>query len=379
MFALVFGFSVAFSSVVSADDIVISHEQRSSKPDLVNGTTFDYEYFPSTVSQGSYLFDTFNANVPSDLGYHTYWQYVQRSSSFFDYYQHIVMPGLGSWNTDSESTASISRSGFFASSGGPWIWNYEFSGLMKSFSLGMNEGNNVTLKAGEKYLFNCKIVSASSYNPNSFTLTGGDINILDTYVNDTNNFYVLFVPNSNVSTADIRFNAKGFNTEFTSSFQVWSFGFSNVTDTNSIEEAIRDQTNDMNKNHDETMDKIDDVTDFDSTEQGQMSGDVDDVKNSFNEKMGILSFADSIFDQFFGLFETDNKKPGLVLPAFSIKVQNTSYKVWDDQTFDLSQIDGWFSGLMTAVRFATSFLIYAALVMYIQKIFSAIVQDWSDR
>lgn len=150
-------------------------------------------------------------------------------------------------------------------------------------------------------------------------------------------------------------------------------------DYEGVEDAIRDQTDDMNQNHDETMDKIDDVTDFDSTEQGQMSGDVDDVTNSFNEKMGILSFADSIFDQFFGLFETDNKKPGLVLPAFSIEVQNTSYKVWDKQIFDLSQIDGWFSGLMTAVRFATSFLIYAALIMYIQKIFSAIVQDWSDR
>lgn len=150
-------------------------------------------------------------------------------------------------------------------------------------------------------------------------------------------------------------------------------------DYEGVEDAIRDQTDDINQNHDDTMDKIDDVTDFDQNEQGQMSGDVNDVTNSFSDKMGILSFADSIFDQFFGLFETDNKKPGLVLPAFSIDVQNTSYKVWDEQTFDLSQLDGWFSGLMTAVRFATSFLIYAALIMYIQKIFGAIVQDWSDR
>lgn len=378
MFALVFGFSVVFSSVVSADDIIISHEDRSSKPDLVNGTTFDYEYFPSTVSQGSYLFDTFNANVPSDLGYHTYWQYVQRSSSFFDYYQHIVMPGLGCWNTDSESTASISRSGFFSSSGGPWIWNYEFSGLMKSFSLGMNQGNNVTLKAGEKYLFNCKIVAASSYNPNSFTLTGGDINILDTYVNDTNNFYVLFVPNSNVSTTDIRFNAKGFNTEFTSSFQVWSFGFSNVTDTDSIEEAIRDQTNDMNQNHDETMDKIDDVTDFDDQEQSDLTGAVDGASDQINEKLGILSFGDHVLDQFISIFDAAGS-PGITLPGFSIEVDGVQHVVWTDQVFDLSTIEDKFGPLMTAVHFATSFLVYAALVMYVQKIFGAIMQDWGDK
>lgn len=185
-----------------------------------------------------------------------------------------------------------------------------------------------------------------------------------------------------VANRDINLNATSFwlypPAGWTGDLQLQSFTLS-VNDYDGVEDAIRDQTDDMNQNHQDTMDKIDDVTDFDDTEQGQMSGDVGDVTNSFNEKMGILSFADSIFDQFFGLFETDNKQPGLVLPEFSIEVQNTSYTVWEKQTFDLSKLDGWFSGLMTAVRFATSFLIYAALIMYIQKIFGAIVQDWSDR
>lgn len=146
-----------------------------------------------------------------------------------------------------------------------------------------------------------------------------------------------------------------------------------------VYDAIISQTEDMNENHQETMDKIDDVTDFDDQEQAGMSGQVEDVENQLGEKLGILSFADEVIDQFFGLFQTATESPGIVFPGFSIDVQGQSYQVWNDTVFDLTTIDDGFGALMDAVRFATSFLVYAALFMYVQKIFSAIMQDWSDR
>lgn len=150
-------------------------------------------------------------------------------------------------------------------------------------------------------------------------------------------------------------------------------------DSDSLKEAIDNQTADINQNHQETMDKIDDITDFDEQEQSGMSGQVDDVEQQLGDKLGILSFADTVIGNFIGLFKETSEKPGLVFPGFDIEVDGTSYTVWEDTTFDLSTIDTGFADLMTAVRFATSFLVYAALFMYVQKIFSAIMQDWSDR
>lgn len=357
---------------------MIRTDNYSTPPDALNGTYWGYDYHPSEVSQGSYLFDSFNANVPTDLGYHTFWDYVKRSSTSYDYNQYIVMPGLGVWFTSSDGSGKMSRSGFFSSSGGPWIWQYSSTGLINTVSLGMNEGNHVVLKSGQRYLFNAKIVVADTFAIWNYELSG-NVNIIDTFVNGTQDYYVLFEPTQDVSTNSIRFNMNTFTHAPTSSFQVWSFGFSSVIDTDSIEEAIRDQTNDLNKNHDETMDKIDDVTDFDSQEQSDLTGAVDGASDQINEKLGILSFGDHVLDQFIGIFDAAVGSPGITLPGFSIEVDGVQHVVWTDQVFDLSSIEDKFGPLMTAVHFATSFLVYAALVMYVQKIFGAIMQDWSDK
>lgn len=336
----------------------------------------DY-HAPSLVGR-SYLLDSFNFLSLSDIGYTSslvltnYNSYAPDDRSYTivdrirwenrigsDYIDQIFV------NNQCEIFINLKVAGDWSSNGAHIPFKFTYSGH-----------TSPVLKAGVKYNLSGYVIGASSKDTFTWNAAFGVIPINNGY------FSADFTPSSDINLGDNSDSQYTFFTCYGSSgvdLQVQSLVISAVYDDDDVVDAINNQTADMNKNHDETMDKIDDVTDFDQNEQGQMSGDVDDVKNSFDEKLGILSFADSIFDQFFGLFETDNKKPGLVLPAFSIKVQNTSYKVWDDQTFDLSQIDGWFSGLMTAVRFATSFLIYAALVMYIQKIFSAIVQDWSDR
>lgn len=174
--------------------------------------------------------------------------------------------------------------------------------------------------------------------------------------------------------------ARAYISDTPSSVELWDMEttFQN-SDFDSIKEAIDNQTTDINQNHQETMDKIDDITDFDEQEQSGMTGQVEDVEQQLGEKLGILSFADTVIGNFIGLFKETSEKPGLVFPGFDIEVDGTSYTVWEDTTFDLSTIDTGFADLMSVVRFATSFLVYAALFMYVQKIFSAIMQDWSDR
>lgn len=146
-----------------------------------------------------------------------------------------------------------------------------------------------------------------------------------------------------------------------------------------IIEAIENQTQQEQQQHDETMGKLDDMTSFDDEEQSSMTGDLDGQQQVFEEKLGILSFADQLIEQLLGLFEEDTSARGLVFPAFNLSVGGESYPVWQQQVFDLSSLDTWVGDLMTVVRFATSFLVWAALVAYIQKIFSALVEDWSDR
>lgn len=408
MFVLVFGFSVVFSSViVSAEDVqlysaeLLSADGSYYQSDIngqwvrninsfqkpLDGTnvanevpiTLSSDYHAPSLVGRAYLLDSFNFLSLDDVGYTSSMVMTQyNTSASADSKQYYVVNRvkwqnrIGSHfingvfvNNQSEIFINLKVDGDWSSVGAHVPFKFTYSGT-----------TSPVLKAGVKYNLSGYVVGATSKDTFTWNAAFGAIPINNGY------FSADFTLSSDLNLGD---NSDGQYTFFTCydssgvDLQVQSLVISAVYDDSDVVDAINNQTDDINKNHDETMDKIDDVTDFDNTEQGQMSGDVDDVKNSFNEKMGILSFADSIFDQFFGLFETDNKKPGLVLPAFSIEVQNTLYTVWDEQTFDLSQLDGWFSGLMTAVRFATSFLIYAALIMYIQKIFSAIVQDWSDR
>ena len=292
----------------------------------------DY-HAPSLVGR-SYLLDSFNFLSLSDIGYtsslvltnynthspddrsYTIVDRIRwRNRIGSDFIDHIFV------TNQSEIYVNLKVDGDWSSGGAHVPFKFTYSGH-----------TSPVLKAGIKYNLSGYVIGATSKDTFTWNSAFGTIPINNGY------FSADFTPSSDINLGD---NSDSQYTFFTCSdssgvdLQVQSLVISAVYDDDDVVDAINNQTGEINKNHDETMDKIDDVTDFDSTEQGQMSGDVDDVKNSFNEKMGILSFADSIFDQFFGLFETDNKKPGLVLPAFSIKVQNTSYKVWDDQTFDL--------------------------------------------
>lgn len=369
----------AFSSV-HADSISIGQATSSENIYSQDGT-YEVEQFPSRYTDGALLNDTFNANSPADLGYKQYVTVKDRGSAYptnsrvlYDYRQDFS--GLGIWVYG--SGASVTRTSWYIKPGN-LLWSYTLKGGATGLYLAHNDSPKIRFEGGQKYIFSMEVgTDLTSYTFNLSKITDSGFHIVSE-VQNSNKYYVVFYFDETTSIDHFKVYADIQMADSEDVFQVRNFAFSPYNSDGDITDAIRDQTDDMNKNHQETMDKIDDVTDFDEQEQSGMTGQFDDVEQQLGEKLGILSFADTVIGNFIGLFKETSEKPGLVFPGFDIEVDGTSYTVWEDTTFDMSTIDTGFADLMVAVRFATSFLVYAALFMYVQKIFSAIMQDWSDR
>lgn len=340
--------------------------------------TLSSDYHAPSLTGRSYILDSFNFLSLDDIGYTSNYvmtQYNQSASG--DSKQYYVVNRIKWQNrvgkdyienifvtSQSEIYVNIKLAGDF-SSGGFVPFKFTFSGH-----------TSPVLKAGIKYNVSGYVVGATPKDTFNWNVGIGTIPINNGY------FSADFVPGVDINLGDISDSLYPYFSCYDSNgidLQVQSFVISAVYDDSDVVDAINNQTDDMNKNHDETMDKIDDVTDFDDQEQSDLTGAVDGASDQINEKLGILSFGDHVLDQFIGIFDAAAGSPGITLPGFSIEVDGVQHVVWTDQVFDLSSIEDKFGPLMTAVHFATSFLVYAALVMYVQKIFGAIMQDWSDK
>lgn len=87
------------------------------------------------------------------------------------------------------------------------------------------------------------------------------------------------------------------------------------------------------------------------------TSDVEAVTGLFTS---IDNLTQGVFDCFFNPGSTE-----LIFPGFGLNIDGVSYNVWDDTTYNLSDIDDKFGGLMSAVRFATTLLVYLALIRYL--------------
>lgn len=79
---------------------------------------------------------------------------------------------------------------------------------------------------------------------------------------------------------------------------------------------------------------------------------------------GLFSSIDNLTQGVFNCF-TNPGSTELIFPGFGLDIDGVSYNVWDDTSYNLSDIDDKFGGLMSAVRFATSLLVYLALIRYL--------------
>lgn len=81
-------------------------------------------------------------------------------------------------------------------------------------------------------------------------------------------------------------------------------------------------------------------------------------------KTGLFTSIDNLTQGVFNLFANPGSTT-LTFPGFGMEIDGVSYDVWADTAYNLSDIDDKFSGLMSVVRFATSLLVYLALIRYL--------------
>lgn len=104
-------------------------------------------------------------------------------------------------------------------------------------------------------------------------------------------------------------------------------------------------------------------------DNSQFSSDkINGQVNSIQDKMGVLSFGETVLSDFVDLW-TVTGSTELTLPAFIINVANVDYQVWGNQTFDLTRLDGWFGSFMSVVRRVLSCIVWLACLNYIIKQF----------
>ena len=116
-----------------------------------------------------------------------------------------------------------------------------------------------------------------------------------------------------------------------------------------INNSINNNYNDLTRPSDSAVDSA----------SGTLS-DTSDVKAA----TGLFTSVDNITQGVFNLF-TNPGSTTLTFPGFGVEIDGVVYDVWADAKYNLSDLDNKFGGLMSVVRFATSLLVYLALIRYL--------------
>lgn len=93
------------------------------------------------------------------------------------------------------------------------------------------------------------------------------------------------------------------------------------------------------------------------------SGTLSDTSD-VTDKTGLFTSIDNLTQGVFNLFANPGST-SLTFPGFGMEIGGVSYDVWVDTKYNLSDLDGKFHGFMSVVRFATSLLVYLALIRYL--------------
>lgn len=116
-----------------------------------------------------------------------------------------------------------------------------------------------------------------------------------------------------------------------------------------INNSINNNYNDLTRPSDSAVDSA----------SGTLS-DTSDV----TAKTGLFTSIDNLTQGVFNLFSNPGSTT-LTFPGFGIEIEGVSFDVWADTAYNLSDIDDKFGGLVSVVRFASSLLVYLALIRYL--------------
>ena len=106
-----------------------------------------------------------------------------------------------------------------------------------------------------------------------------------------------------------------------------------------------------------------DLTRPSDSDVNSASGTLSDTSD-VTDKTGLFTSIDNLTQGVFNLFSNPGST-ALTFPGFGVEIDGVSYDVWADTSYNLSDIDDKFGGLMSVVRFATALLVYLALIRYL--------------
>lgn len=86
---------------------------------------------------------------------------------------------------------------------------------------------------------------------------------------------------------------------------------------------------------------------------------------------GLFTSIDNLTQGVFNLFSNPGSTT-LTFPGFGMEINGVSYDVWADTNYNLSDLDNKFGGLLSVVRFASSLLVYLALIRYLTNTYHRI-------
>lgn len=129
---------------------------------------------------------------------------------------------------------------------------------------------------------------------------------------------------------------------------------------NAADQAARQRLEAINNSINSNYNDLTRPSDADVDSAGGTLSDTSDVKAA----TGLFTSIDNLTQGVFNLFSNPGSTT-LTFPGFGMEVEGVSYDVWADTDYNLSDIDNKFGGLMSVVRFATSLLVYLALIRYL--------------
>lgn len=300
-FALAFLFCVGFSSGARADSVT----QWSATWNLSNHQSVNYTLNPGTsVFRGW----TLNINGPMSKGQ----VYYIRNS-----------PALLSNDQNGGTSYSINEvwanfSGFYW-----WIEGDRF------FYYADKDCDWVRVYVSYNQYNNTNQIWSSNNTPSSYTVP---INLSDIPPNlDADNAQDILTAlnniNSSVNTADKEARKR----------------------LEAINNSINNNYQDLTRPSDSAVDSA----------SGKLS-DTSDVEAA----TGLFTSIDKLTQGVFNLFANPGSTT-LTFPGFGMEIDGVAYDIWADTDYNLSDIDNKFGGFMSVVRFASSLLVYLALIRYL--------------
>lgn len=369
------GFLVAHADSASVLDWSVNKGDNVKPDDYYSGHSFDFVQHSGVFDATYPLSQTIDFTHPAHVGYTTFknWFYSTGNSTpytlrgWIRYYGPDIQvrwstgSSAGSYSSLSMSSGSQNGGCVYSSATSDWYDRIKVT-IQPTFIL-PDQDYYLTVAGNAVGSFLSPVADDSSFVFKQIS----QVKYSDTQ-------YICSYSVRNTSTETKKLTSVEFSTSSSGGFTLSSFTVSPYSSSSEdVIAAIEKQTGELDQSITDAgqgvQDKIE--SQFDTSQGSEVGSTAQGFADQAAESLGVVSYVDTLFSGLSGLVTAGTTT--LTFPAFAIAVQGTDYQVWQEHTFDLSQLDGWFSGLMAAVRLATSVVVVGAVIYYLQSVYKDVI------